>query len=191
MERIEEYLEAIYDIERMEKRIAKTKDIARKLNVKPASVTEMISKLSEKGYVDYQPYRGVTLTKKGREIAEKIKSYHLIFEKFFTEFLELEEDISHEMSCKLEHVINDDVVEKLCALISESCDLCNECRFNATTLERAEDGEYVILAMPSSLNKLGLKSGDRILVKKGKIITKDGEMDVSEELRKSFLISKA
>lgn len=77
MERVEEYLEAIYDLQKKGK-VAKTGEIAKILKVKPASVTEMLIKLKERGYVDYSPYKGVVLTKSGEEIAEKLKTRYLV-----------------------------------------------------------------------------------------------------------------
>ena len=66
-EHIEEYLEALYIMTEGE-RPARTTDISNYLKIKPASVTEMIQKLSAEGYVNYEPYHGVTLTDKGLRI---------------------------------------------------------------------------------------------------------------------------
>jgi len=103
VERVEEYLEAILDVQEKEKRVAKTSDIAKRLNVRPSSVTEMFTKLKEMGYVDYIPYKGVVLTEEGRKIAEKIKKYYKIFEKFF-KLLGIDEEKAKELSCEIEHL---------------------------------------------------------------------------------------
>ncbi|MFO8077700.1 MAG: hypothetical protein R6U21_03555 [Thermoplasmatota archaeon] len=71
-ERTEDYLEALaFVID--EKGFAKVKDIAEYLSVSPSSVTEMFQKLKQKKYINYEKYRGVTLTKKGNKIAVKTK----------------------------------------------------------------------------------------------------------------------
>ena len=68
-EQVEEYLEAIYDIAGPEG-AAKTSAIAKCLKVAPASVTEALQNLSEKNLVNYEPYKGASLTGDGRKIAE-------------------------------------------------------------------------------------------------------------------------
>ena len=66
-ESVEEYLEAIF--KHNEKgETAKTTELARKLNVSPPSVTEMIKKLADKGFVEYEPYKGAILTGKGMTV---------------------------------------------------------------------------------------------------------------------------
>lgn len=71
-EQVEEYLEAIYDIAGTEGS-AKTTAIAKCLKVAPASVTEALQSLAEKNLVNYEPYRGASLTGEGKKIAETIK----------------------------------------------------------------------------------------------------------------------
>jgi len=189
MERVEEYLEIIYEIQKSKKRLVRTGEIAEKLKVKPASVTEMINKLQKEGYVDYQPYKGVSLTKKGEEIAKRIKEYHLIFEKFLVEFVGLDKGLAHEISCKIEHVANDEAIRKICYFISQNCNLCKDCEFKALSLKDAENGEYRILAAPKSVEEIGLKVGKTISVKDGRIFA-DEEIDLSEDLKRRVLVVK-
>jgi len=85
MERVEEYLETILDIQK-EGKVAKTKEIADRLNIKPSSVTEMLNKLSEMGYIEYQPYKGATLTKKGYIVAARIKRNYQYSRNFLKNF---------------------------------------------------------------------------------------------------------
>ena len=66
---IEDYLEVIYNITE-EGRRAKTNDISIRLDVKPASVTEMLQRLDKEGLVFYKKYDGVTLTKRGKKLPE-------------------------------------------------------------------------------------------------------------------------
>ncbi len=187
MERIEEYLEIIYDIQKAKRRLVRTGEIAEKLKVRPASVTEMINRLQKEGYVEYQPYKGVSLTKKGEEIAKKIKEYHLIFEKFLIEFVGLDKDLAHEISCKVEHVANEEAVRKICYFISQNCDLCENCEFEAISLEKADEGEYKVLAAPKYAEEIGIKVGEVIKVKNGRV---NEEFELSEELKKRILVVK-
>jgi len=181
MERIEEYLETILDIQK-EGRVAKTKEIADRLKIKPSSVTEMLNKLSEMGYVDYQPYKGATLTKKGYAVAERIKRNYLILTKFFKEFLKIENDEKvHELSCTLEHIVDEEVVEKICVLISGRCDVCESCDKEFVTLDDAEDGKYEVVVAPIHLEKIGISPGKEIEVKEGKIVFGDETLEVKSK----------
>ena len=68
---IEEYLKALYSIAG-DGGVAATNEISRRLDVAPASVTEMLKKLDEKGYVKYSPYQGAVLTDIGLKFGEKM-----------------------------------------------------------------------------------------------------------------------
>ncbi|ATZ61611.2 MAG: metal-dependent transcriptional regulator [Methanosarcinales archaeon Met12] len=115
-ERLEEYLETIlYLTERFG--IAKTSEIAKELSVSPPSVTEMLQKLAEGGYVEYQLYYGVSLTKKGLDIARKVKRRHRLMERFLVNFLGMEKDNAHGEACKLEHALSDDMEHRFCSLM--------------------------------------------------------------------------
>ena len=79
----EDYLERIHElIER--KGYARVVDIASSLKVRQASVTSMVQKLGELGFLKYEKYRGLILTKKGREVARKIHGRHETLSRFFS-----------------------------------------------------------------------------------------------------------
>ena len=115
-EQIEEYLEAIYDLESRDGS-AKTTAIAKCLNVAPASVTEVLRSLSEKGLVAYEPYKGATLTGEGKKIAGTIKRKHRLLEVFLTDVLHLNREKVHEEACKMEHTISEDTENGLCRML--------------------------------------------------------------------------
>jgi Mn-dependent DtxR family transcriptional regulator len=81
----EDYLERIHELIE-EKGYARVVDIASSLKVKQASVTSMVQKLAESGYLKYEKYRGLILTPKGREVARKIQSRHETLSRFFSLF---------------------------------------------------------------------------------------------------------
>ena len=87
-EQVEEYLEAIYDIAGVEG-TAKTTAIAKCLKVAPASVTEALQNLADKNLVNYEPYRGASLTGEGKKIAETIKRRHRLLEVFLADVLHI------------------------------------------------------------------------------------------------------
>ncbi|HEX3800895.1 MAG TPA: transcriptional regulator MntR [Verrucomicrobiae bacterium] len=109
----EDYLERIHELIE-EKGYARVVDIASSLKVKQASVTSMVQKLGEAGYLKYEKYRGLILTKKGREVARKIRSRHETLSRFFSLFgLDAEtqrrdiEGIEHHLSPKTVEVLAD------------------------------------------------------------------------------------
>src|SRR5262245_40754610 len=81
----EDYLERIQELIE-EKGYARVVDIASSLKVKQASVTNMVQKLGEAGYLKYEKYRGLVLTDKGREVAREIQSRHATLSRFFSLF---------------------------------------------------------------------------------------------------------
>lgn len=81
----EDYLERIHELIE-EKGYARVVDIASSLAVRQASVTSMVQKLGELGFLNYEKYRGLVLTDQGREIARRIKSRHEALARFFSLF---------------------------------------------------------------------------------------------------------
>jgi Mn-dependent DtxR family transcriptional regulator len=79
----EDYLERIHELIE-EKGYARVVDIASSLEVKQASVTSMVQKLGEMGYLNYEKYRGLILTDKGRAVARLIQKRHETLSRFFS-----------------------------------------------------------------------------------------------------------
>lgn len=115
-EQLEEYLESILDIEEREG-IAKTSAIARCMKVAPASVTEALQTLADKGLISYQPYKGASLTDVGREMARKVKRRHRLLEVFLRDVLHIREDNIHQEACKMEHTLTDETEYALCKML--------------------------------------------------------------------------
>ncbi len=118
----EEYLEALYTLTQ-DGKTASTTAISKRLNVAPASVTEMLRKLADSGYVNYAPYQGATLTTKGFEIAEKMTRKHRLLERFLHDVLKIGNDRVHEEACQMEHVLSDEADRALCQTL-KSPDKC-------------------------------------------------------------------
>lgn len=166
VERVEEYLEAIYELQK-KGRVAKTGDLAKMLNVKPASVTEMLLKLKEKGYVDYSPYRGVILTKSGEEIAERIKRHYTIASNFFR-VIGVEEEVAKRLGCELEHHMSEEVAERLAEILESK--ICKFCVKDVKRLSCVGEGIYTVVSSPGEP-----KCGEKVVVEKGEAKTLDGE----------------
>ena len=103
----EEYLEALYTLTQ-DGKTASTSEISKRLNIAPASVTEMLKKLADTGYVNYSPYQGVTLTRKGFEQAEKMTRKHRLLERFLHDILHIGNDKVHSEACAMEHGLSDE-----------------------------------------------------------------------------------
>ena len=116
-EQVEEYLEAIYDIAGTEGS-AKTTAIAKCLKVAPASVTEALQSLAEKNLVNYEPYRGASLTGEGKKIAETIKRRHRLLEVFLADVLHINRAKVHDEACRMEHSISEDTENALCRMLN-------------------------------------------------------------------------
>lgn len=109
---LENYLEAILEIEKEQKEV-KAGKIAEKLSVSKASVTEAIRALGSKGFLNYAPYSKITLTEEGRVRAEKIAVKHEVLYDFLINILKIEKQEAIETACKIEHVISEKILERL------------------------------------------------------------------------------
>ena len=83
---IEDYIKNIYHLQ-AENKTVNTGMLATVLNVSPASVSEMVSKLSRSGYIKNIPYKGFTLTGSGEKIAVSLIRKHRLIEVFLLERL--------------------------------------------------------------------------------------------------------
>lgn len=79
----EDYLERIHELIE-QKGYARAVDIAEVLGISQPSVTAMVQKLGQAGYLNYERYRGLTLTEKGRSVAGAIRERHQILQRFLT-----------------------------------------------------------------------------------------------------------
>lgn len=120
----QDYLKAIYGLSKNGDLISTTQ-ISQKLDVAPASVTEMLKKLSEEDYVKYSPYHGSTLTEKGLQEAKKITRKHRLLEIFLSDVLHIGKDKVHTEACKMEHTLSDEAEESLCRLLKHP-DICSD-----------------------------------------------------------------
>jgi len=114
---VEDYIKVILTLGG-DKRYVGTVEVARQLEVKAPSVTQMFKRLNELGLVTYKPRIGVKLSDKGFHEAAKILRRNLIFRVFLTEILGLSEEEAVKEACKLEHVVTDKVLERILKLIS-------------------------------------------------------------------------
>jgi len=108
----EDYLKQIFLLGGDGKKVS-TQALARRLQVKPASVTEMIGRLSQLGLVEHAPYHGVQLTDAGKRVALEMLRHHRLLETFLVEALGYKWDQVHEEAERLEHVISERFEERI------------------------------------------------------------------------------
>jgi DtxR family transcriptional regulator, Mn-dependent transcriptional regulator len=113
---IQDYLKNIYELTENGES-ASTNALAKKLNIKPASVTGMIQKLasSQPALVEYQKHRGVTLTKHGKRAALEVIRHHRLLEAWLVQTLGYTWDEVHQEAERLEHVISEDFERRIAA----------------------------------------------------------------------------
>lgn len=110
----ENYLKYIFQLlDDLDTETVKTNDLAYKLEHSPATVTDMLKKLSDKKLVQYKKYYGASLTKVGRQTAIKVLRKHRLWETFLVRNLKFTWDKVHEIAEQLEHVQSDELVERL------------------------------------------------------------------------------
>jgi DtxR family Mn-dependent transcriptional regulator len=120
----QDYLKAVYNLSRNGDLVSNAA-ISQRLNVAPASVTEMLKKLSEEGYVKYSPYRGSILTEKGTAQAQKVTRKHRLLETFLSDVLHIGKEKVHSEACQMEHTLSDEAEESLCRLLKHP-DTCSD-----------------------------------------------------------------
>lgn len=132
---------------------ANTSDLAKRLKVSPASVTEMLDRLAsaEPPLVIYKKYQGAMLTEAGRQAALEVLRIHRLLETFLVEILGYSWDNIHEEACRLEHVISKEFCERIADLLG-----------NPTYTPHGEPIPTEDMSMPVQVTRsLGsLRSGD-------------------------------
>lgn len=115
----ESYLDVIHELSHFCSPV-RSVDVANKLNVSKVSVNKALHVLKEAGYVEQQPYGGISLTPTGIERAHLVTWRHAVVGRFLHETLGLPADIADADACRIEHVISDETVRRLESFIGVS-----------------------------------------------------------------------
>ena len=183
----EQYLKIIYNLTE-DGGPAKTTDIASELGVSPASVTEMLHKLSDQGLVKHEPYKGVVLKPRGYKIAKKIARRHRLLERFLADFIGITGKSTHQQACKMEHALTDETERNLCMIMHRpeecpggrkipKCDRrtsCDRCTQSDVPLDEVREGQKVVVSHLVAEDKnricellsMGFVPGSEIVVEK-------------------------
>lgn len=113
-ESTEMYLKAMAELGDRDVAIAR---LAERLSVTPVSANEMMRRLGDQGLVTHTPYKGVTLTERGREAAANVLRRQRLWEVFLFEHLKIEWAKVYELACSLEHATAPEVTEALAGFL--------------------------------------------------------------------------
>lgn len=106
---VEEYVEGIYRLQ-TEVDLVSTGEVAAYMCVSAGSATTMIKKLAEMGLAFHEPYQGIRLSPSGERLAKRLTRAHRVLEVYLSKTLDLPWTEVHELACKLEHYVTDDLV---------------------------------------------------------------------------------
>jgi DtxR family Mn-dependent transcriptional regulator len=109
---LKKYLKVILDIENS-KGIVRVKDISSQLGVSMASVSSMLKKLNEMGYINYEKYDFVRFTIKGKGLADKFYYNFNVIYKFLVNVLEVDKDTALKQSDEICIDVSDEVINKM------------------------------------------------------------------------------
>ena len=136
--------------------VAKTTELAQYMDVSPASVSEMIKVLANEGLVQYEKYKGVSLTDEGLQYARQLRKKHHVLERFLIDYLNLDHMSADKEACNMEHAISDDSAIKMCHMMGTKVD--SDCQSCKSPCKAASDGITEIIPM----NRMGQGESGRI-----------------------------
>lgn len=202
----ENYLKAIYHLSEEGTKSVSTNDIAAEMKTKPASVSDMLRKLSEKEVISYRKYYGVNITSEGKKLALQTVRKHRLWEVFLVEKLNFAWDEVHEVAEELEHIQSPLLIQRLDAYLNypkfdphgdpipdEFGDVKARPRVPINEMEVNQSGQIVAVKDSSAaflryMDKVGAYIGARV-----KILDKvefDGSVEILVDQKKNVFMSK-
>ncbi|MBT6645167.1 MAG: metal-dependent transcriptional regulator [Euryarchaeota archaeon] len=207
----DEYLETMYAFyETNPQSLVRTGDLASSLKVSPASATEMVQRLASKGFVNYIPYKGASLTESGLAMGQQMKRRHRLAEVLLDK-LPFFGNV-HQTACRLEHAIDDDLEVALTLLLDKpnidpsGRDIPPAREELASRINQLASGMRPMSALPdnsegdirmmvlsesalTALNDLGVTIGTIVKKQDGRWQTSDGtHLQLSESIAEKILI---
>ena len=116
---MEDYLKAIYRLERDGEPPVATSTIAETLEVTPPTATSMVEKLADRDLLEREKYKGVQLTPEGETVALEVIRHHRLLETFLTEELGYDWSEVHEEAEILEHHISEEFERRVAAALDD------------------------------------------------------------------------
>ncbi len=120
-ESIDDYLKAILALSGAADRRVQSKELAARLSVAPASITNMLQRLAaeQRPLVEYERHKGVTLSSVGKKRALEIVRHHRLIEIFLHQVLDYPVDKVHDEAERLEHFISEEFEERIAAKLGD------------------------------------------------------------------------
>lgn len=109
---LEDYLETIYFLQKKNDLVRVT-DIAIEMSISKPSVNKAVNLLKSQELVLHERYGQLSLTEKGRKIAEDTAKRHMTIKRFLIEILNVDDNLAEEEACKIEHSMSMSTMEKL------------------------------------------------------------------------------
>jgi len=116
---MEDYLKAVYELQNEDGPPVSTSQIAEHLDVTPPTVTSMLTKLSDRGLVDHEKYKGAELTEEGETVALEVVRHHRLLESYLTEHLDYDWAEVHDEADVLEHHISEEFERRLAQALDD------------------------------------------------------------------------
>ena len=201
----ENYIQTIYHLSGDTNKDVSTNGISDVLKTKPASVTDMLKKLSDKSYLNYIKYQGVTLTKKGKQEALQIIRKHRLWEVFLVEKLKFHWDEVHEIAEQLEHIQSNVLIDRLDEFLGnpsvdphgdpipdQKGEFISRIKYLLSDLPVGFKGKVVGMIETSPaflqyLDRLSISPGAKIQIKER--IEFDGSLEIVLQGKNTFVIS--
>ncbi|MBM3168569.1 MAG: metal-dependent transcriptional regulator [Bacteroidetes bacterium] len=202
----ENYLKAIYHLSEGGKKSVSTNDIAGEIQTKPASVSDMLRRLSDKHVIQYKKYYGLQITESGKQLALQTIRKHRLWEVFLVDKLQFAWDEVHEVAEQLEHIQSSLLIQRLDAFLNypkfdphgdpipdEYGDVRSRPRIPLNEMNIDQVGQIVAVKDSSAaflryLDKVGAYIGARI-----KVLDKvefDGSVEILVDQKKTLFMSK-
>ncbi|MEY2704346.1 MAG: hypothetical protein RL407_408 [Bacteroidota bacterium] len=202
----ENYLKAIYHLSEGGKKSVSTNDIAGEIQTKPASVSDMLRRLSDKKVIEYRKYYGLQITESGKQLALQTIRKHRLWEVFLVDKLQFAWDEVHEVAEQLEHIQSPLLIQRLDAFLNypkfdphgdpipdEYGDVRSRPRIPLNEMNIDQIGQIVAVKDSSAaflryLDKVGAYIGARI-----KVLDKvefDGSVEILVDQKKTLFMSK-
>ncbi len=202
----ENYLKAIYHLSSAGQQQVNTNAIAEKLQTKPASVSDMIRKLSDKEVITYVKYQGVNITEAGKKQALLVIRKHRLWEVFLVNKLGFNWDEVHDIAEQLEHIKSSLLISRLDEFLGfpkfdphgdpipdEDGIISSKPRMILSDLGAGEEAELVSMqdtgnAFLNYLDRIELKIGAKVRVLE--IMEFDGSREILTNGQKRITISQ-
>ena len=204
----EMYLKKLFQIHLIDsKEPIRTSRIAEEMNVSAPSASEMLKRLGRKGFVNYVPYKGVTLTQQGIDAASRVKRREALMEVFLVQMLDFRGDVK-DVACRLEHALTDDLESAIDRLLGYPSHTIDGGEIPAANRTISSDIEGILLPLSAlpvdslgqielvvidgtdarTLSDMGLEVGSMVQNNGGEWLVNGVSMSLSNTLQSRILV---